>query len=64
MVFSRKIRLLYEGLDLHALLAIFAILVGGEIGGVLGIFLSIPAVAAFRILWINWTRHISVSRVA
>ena len=57
-------RVMGEGLELHPLLAIFAILVGGEIGGVLGIFLSIPAVAAFRILWINWTRHISMRRVA
>ncbi len=42
-------RVMGEGLDLHPLLAIFAILVGGEIAGVLGIFLSIPTVAALRI---------------
>jgi predicted PurR-regulated permease PerM len=50
-------RVMGHGLDLHPLLAIFAILVGGEVGGVLGIFLSIPAVAALRIFWFNWTRH-------
>jgi predicted PurR-regulated permease PerM len=46
-----------KGLDLHPLLAILAVLVGGELGGVLGIFLSIPAVAAPRILWINRTHR-------
>jgi predicted PurR-regulated permease PerM len=50
-----------EGLDIHPLLAIFAVLVGGEVGGVVGIFLSIPAVAALRILWINWT-HVGLAR--
>lgn len=57
-------RVMGEGLDLHPLLAIFAILVGGEAGGVLGIFLSIPAVAALRILWINWTRRGLVRKAA
>lgn len=50
-------RLMGAELDLHPLLAIFAILVGGEVGGVTGIYLSIPAVAALRILWLNWTRR-------
>jgi predicted PurR-regulated permease PerM len=57
-------RVMGKGLDLHPLLAIFAILVGGEVAGVLGIFLSIPAVAALRILWINWNRRVDVRRVA
>jgi predicted PurR-regulated permease PerM len=50
-------RVMGKDLDLHPLLAIFAILVGGELGGMLGIFLSIPAVAALRILWLNWTHR-------
>jgi len=53
-----------EGLDLHPLLAIFAILIGGEVAGVLGIYLSIPAVAAFRILWLNWARRTMVRKAA
>ena len=57
-------RVMGEGLDLHPLLTIFAVLVGGELGGVLGIFLSIPAVAALRILWINWTRGGLARKVA
>jgi predicted PurR-regulated permease PerM len=57
-------RVMGEGLDLHPLLTIFAVLVGGEIGGVLGLYLSIPAVAAARILWMNWSRRITVKKVA
>jgi predicted PurR-regulated permease PerM len=57
-------RVMGEGLDLHPLLALFAIVVGGEIGGVLGIFLSIPTVAALRIVWINWDRRVAVRRAA
>jgi len=57
-------RVMSKDLDIHPLLAIFAVLVGGEVGGVLGIFLSIPAVAALRILWINWTRGGLARKVA
>jgi predicted PurR-regulated permease PerM len=38
-------------LEIHPLLAIFALLVGGEIGGIVGIYLSIPLVAALRVIW-------------
>jgi predicted PurR-regulated permease PerM len=57
-------RVMGKDLDLHPLLAIFAILVGGELGGMLGIFLSIPAVAALRILWLNWTHRGFVGKAA
>jgi predicted PurR-regulated permease PerM len=57
-------RIMGEGLDLPPLLAVFAILVGGEVAGVLGIYLSIPTVAAVRILWINWARCVNVGRAA
>jgi predicted PurR-regulated permease PerM len=57
-------RVMGKDLDLHPLLAIFAILVGGELGGMLGIFLSIPAVAALRILWLNWTHRGLVRKAA
>jgi predicted PurR-regulated permease PerM len=46
-------RIMGKGLELHPLLAIIAILAGGEIGGVLGMFLAIPVVATLRILWRN-----------
>jgi predicted PurR-regulated permease PerM len=47
-------RIMAGSLELHPLTAIFAVLVGGEIAGVLGVFLSIPIVAALRILWRRW----------
>ncbi|HEU5401434.1 MAG TPA: AI-2E family transporter [Terriglobales bacterium] len=37
--------------ELHPLAAIFGVLVGAEIGGVVGVYLAIPAMAAIRILW-------------
>ena len=57
-------RVMGRGLDLHPLLAVFAILVGGEIGGVVGMFLSIPSVAALRIVWLNWTRRMMLRDAA
>jgi predicted PurR-regulated permease PerM len=57
-------RVMGQGLDLHPLLAIFAILVGEQLGGVLGVYLSIPTVAALRILWLNWTRKSPTRKAA
>ena len=57
-------RVMGKGLDLHPLLAIFAILVGGEIAGVLGVFLSIPTVGALWVLWLNWTRQMLTHKAA
>jgi predicted PurR-regulated permease PerM len=34
-----------------ALLAIFAVMVGGAVGGIVGIYLSVPIVAALRVVW-------------
>jgi predicted PurR-regulated permease PerM len=45
-----------EGLKLHPLAAIFAVLVGGEVAGVVGMFLSVPVMATVRIVWRNWWR--------
>jgi predicted PurR-regulated permease PerM len=44
-------------LDLHPLAALFAILAGGEIAGVIGVYLSIPIMAALRILWKRWQTY-------
>lgn len=57
-------RVMGKGLELHPLLVIFAILVGEEVGGVLGIFLSIPTIAALRIVWLNWTRYVPTHKAA
>lgn len=49
-------RLMGGKLQLHPLAVIFAVLVGGEIGGVIGVYLSIPIAAALRIVWRRWQR--------
>jgi predicted PurR-regulated permease PerM len=42
--------------ELHPLAVIFAVLVGAEIGGVIGVYLSIPIAAGLRIVWRRWQR--------
>jgi predicted PurR-regulated permease PerM len=49
-------RLIGQRLQLHPLAVIFAVLVGGEIGGVIGVYLSIPVAATLRVLWRRWQR--------
>jgi predicted PurR-regulated permease PerM len=44
-------RLVGHGIDLHPLAVIVAVLAGFELGGVAGIFLAIPAVAALAVGW-------------
>lgn len=44
-------RILGEKLKLHSLLVLFGVLAGGEVAGVIGVFLSIPVLATLRILW-------------
>lgn len=38
-------------LKIHPLAAIFAVLVGAEIGGIVGIYLAVPMMASFCIIW-------------
>jgi predicted PurR-regulated permease PerM len=38
-------------LEIHPLLAIFTIMVGAAIGGIVGVYLSIPLVAVLRVVW-------------
>ena len=41
-------------MELHPLAAIFGVMAGGEIAGILGIFLSIPVMASLRIVVRRW----------
>jgi predicted PurR-regulated permease PerM len=50
-------RIMGGKLELHPLAALFAILSGGELAGVLGVFLSIPIMATLRILWRRWQSY-------
>jgi len=40
-----------RGIEIHPALVIFGVLAGGEIAGVAGMFLSVPVIAAVRIVW-------------
>jgi predicted PurR-regulated permease PerM len=44
-------RVMGHELEIHPLMAIFAVMVGGAIGGIVGIYLSVPFVAMLRVLW-------------
>ena len=46
--------ILGHGLELHPLAAIAAVLMGGELGGVLGVYLAMPIAAAIRVIWNRW----------
>lgn len=50
-------RIMGHRVELHPLAALFAVLVGGEIAGIVGVYLSIPIVATLRILWRRWERY-------
>jgi len=42
-------RVMGHELEIHPLLAIFTLMVGGAVGGIVGIYLSVPLVAALRL---------------
>jgi predicted PurR-regulated permease PerM len=47
-------RIMSGTLELHPLAVLFGVLAGGEVAGVIGVFLSIPVMATLRILWHTW----------
>lgn len=49
-------RVLGGRVEVHPLAAIFGILAGGEIAGIVGIYFAVPFMAAARILWVH-LRH-------
>ncbi len=54
-------RLMGKSVELHPLAALFAILAGAEIAGVIGVYLSIPVAATLRIFWRRWRAYSSVA---
>jgi predicted PurR-regulated permease PerM len=50
-------RIIREGIHLHPLAIILAVLAGGEIGGVTGIFLAIPVVAVSTVVYRHSMEH-------
>jgi predicted PurR-regulated permease PerM len=47
-------RLLSEGVEIHPVAIILAVLCGAELGGVTGVFLSVPVVALLIVCWRHW----------
>jgi predicted PurR-regulated permease PerM len=54
-------RIMGHSLELHPLAALFAILAGGEVAGVIGVYLSIPIAATLRIFWRRWRAYSEAS---
>ncbi|MGZ4816079.1 MAG: AI-2E family transporter [Terriglobales bacterium] len=50
-------RIMGRKVELHPLAALFAVLVGAEIGGVVGVYLSVPLIATLRILYRRWQKY-------
>jgi predicted PurR-regulated permease PerM len=48
-------RVMGHQLEIHPLLAIFTLMVGGAVGGIVGIYLSVPLIAAVRVIYRRFT---------
>ena len=46
-------RIMGDNLELQPLTVVFALMVGGQLGGIAGLYLSVPAVAVLRIVWLE-----------
>lgn len=57
-------RIMAGSVELHPLAALFAVLVGAEIAGVVGVYLSVPIMATLRILYRRWERYQHLQRTA
>jgi len=47
-------RLFGGQVQLHPLAVLFGVIAGGEVAGVIGVYLSIPIMASLRVLWVRW----------
>lgn len=56
-------RLIGAGIEIHPVAVILAVICGAELGGVTGVFLSIPVVALLIVCWRHW-RDLTNGRVA
>jgi predicted PurR-regulated permease PerM len=46
-------RMMGGSLELQPLTVIFALMVGGQVGGIAGVYLAVPTVAVLRIVWLE-----------
>ncbi len=47
-------RLISQGIELHPVVVILAVLGGAELGGITGVFLSVPVAALLIVCWRHW----------
>jgi predicted PurR-regulated permease PerM len=61
--YANSPRIMGKNLELQPLTVVFALMVGGQVGGIAGLYLSVPAVAALRIVWLECfsTRNSSIA---
>ena len=45
-------RIMGDSLELQPLTVVLALMVGGQVGGIAGLYLSVPTVAVLRIVWL------------
>ena len=55
-------RIMGESMELHPLAAIFGVMAGGEVAGILGVYLSIPVMASLRIVFRRWRLYAEKKR--
>lgn len=46
-------RIMGDNLELRPLTVVFALMVGAQVGGIAGVYLSVPVVAVLRIVWLE-----------
>jgi predicted PurR-regulated permease PerM len=46
-------RIMGDNVELQPLTVLFALMVGGQVGGIAGLYLSVPTVAVLRIVWLG-----------
>ena len=46
-------RIMGDSLELQPLTVVLALMVGGQVGGIAGLYLSVPTVAVLRIVWLE-----------
>jgi predicted PurR-regulated permease PerM len=54
--------LMRKSVKLHPLLVVFGVLAGGDIGGVAGIFFSVPVLALLRLIYVESSESNMLSR--
>ncbi len=56
-------RIMGHHVELNGLAVLFGVLAGGEVAGVIGVYLSIPIMATLRIVWRHWRAYMENTRV-